>query len=75
MSIMFAYLFVYHIKSDPVQHNKPIVTVLYLLARNNEYGSVELWNIYFPVPSQVTDFTVSTSRVHCEQCHAGEMGR
>jgi len=42
MSGVLAFLFVYDIQSDAVQHNKPIVTVLNLFTRNDEYGGIEL---------------------------------
>jgi len=62
MSAVFGFLFVYEIQSDAVQHNKPIVTVLDLLTKNDECRGIELWNFDPPVLSGSADFTADADR-------------
>src|SRR6185437_7917908 len=60
---------------DAVQDHEPLESILHVIARNDEDGSVELRSPNLPTPSQSADLVLSRNGIELEQRHPGEMPR
>ena len=62
-----------HRSCNPIEDNKPVITVLHVVTRNDEYRSPQLGHDDFPIPAQPNHFLIAASRVYGEQSHVGKI--
>ena len=60
---------------DAVQDDEPLKTVLHVIPRDDEDGSVEFGNPDLPAPSQSADLVFPRAGIDLEQGHPGQMCR
>lgn len=58
-----------------VQDDESLNTILHVIQRNDEDGSVEFWNPDLPAPPQAADLVFPRAGIDLEQGHPGQMRR